>query len=141
MNNYDILAVREFRRFANTFIYPYTTQYLIEKISYYCEAEEINYEANPQPTIKFVSKIKPLNNSDYITSIHNILKEIFVSFFNEEEHVKLIRNRIYTQYNDAITSNLLYHALEQIQSGNPQYMGLIFNITILNDGSMSYVYL
>ena len=141
MNNYDILAVREFRRFVNNFIYPYTTGYFIERISYYCDAEMIKYEDKPQPTIKFVSKIKPQNNSDYTTTVHNILKEIFVSFFNEEEYIKLIRNKIYTEINDADTTHLLYHALSQIQAGNPQYMGLFFNITILNDGNMTYVYL
>jgi hypothetical protein len=141
MNNTDVLAVREFRRFVNNYIYPYTTQYFISKISYYCDTQEINFESAPQPTIKFVSKIKPNNNSDYITATHNILKEIFVSYFNEDDHVKLIRQKIHTEVNDENISNILYHALNQIQYGNSLYMGLLFNITILNDGNISYVYL
>lgn len=140
MNNTDILAVREFRRFINNHIYPYTVQYIIEKIKFYCEAEEINFVANPQPIIKFSSKIKANNNSDYTIAVHNILKEIYVSYFNEEEHIKLIRNKIHTEVNDNNIKALLFIALEQIQSANTEYLGLIFNITILgNDGI--YVYL
>ena len=140
MNNADIVAVREFRRFANTYIYPTTAQYFMEKIKYYCDIEQISYEPQPQITIKFISRIKPYNQSDYITILHNILKEIFVSFFNEEENIKLIRNKIYNNIQVTNSCNTLYYALTQIQSGNQEFLSLLFNITLLNNDNM-YLYL
>ena len=139
MNNTDITAVREFRRFANTYIYQDTFHLIIEKIKEYCQVDRISYDPLPQATIKFHSKIAPdASQTNYTTIIHSILKDVFIEYFNNPIVVGLARNKIHTEINNDELKKILRRALSEIQSGNPSYLGLLFNIVILNE---SYIYL
>lgn len=142
MNNTDINAVKEFRRFTNTYIYPDTACLLIDEISQCCDTIQIEYSATPQATIKFKSRLaENVNNTSvYTTTIHNVLKTIFVNHFNNPNVASLIRSKIHTEVNNEELKNILRLALQEIQYGNPRYLGLLFNITILNDYNC-YLYL
>ncbi len=142
MNNQDVLAIREFRRFANAHIYPNTVYIIMTLIKNQLNSNFIEFNPLPQPIIKFNDGNTKFvdNKSKYTEEIHLILKNIFIRFFQNPELVKTIRNKIYTEINDNNTKELLNLALGEIQSGNPQYIGLLFNITILKDFNI-YLYL
>ena len=139
MCNTEIFAVSEFRRFVNKHFYPFAIGYLAEHIRNYCEVDQISFESMPQPTIKFTSRIKPVNKSQYTIDLHNILKDIFISCFNDENYVKLIMAKIYTEEPNINQSEILYNTLEQIQQGNPTYLSLLFNITVLDNSVYLYL--
>ena len=141
MNNSDINTIKEFRRFINTYIYPETAYMIAARIGEECMTSEIIYESTPQATIKFRSKIKYDNNlSNYTQLIHTILKIIFIEYFNNVQISSLIKNKIHTEIQDENLKNSLRSSLLEIQNGNPLYLGLLFNITILNDQNV-YLYL
>lgn len=141
MNNLDVLAIQEFRRFANTHIYPTTTYMIMEEICNKCDGQLVQFEPLPQPLIKFVSGIEfDENISKYTELLHTILKRIFIDFYNNPEIIKFIRNKIYTEIENEETKKLLNIALMEIQIGNPRYLGLLFNVTILKNCN-TYVYL
>lgn len=142
MNNVEISAMAEFRRFINTYIYPETVSILIGNIQNVCYTDYISYELTPQSVIKFHSTITVNDNnlSVYTSCIHNNLKSIFVNHFTDPLVASLIRSRIHTEIQNEELKNTLRAVLQEIQNGNPKYIGLLFNITILND-RMSYLYL
>lgn len=140
MNNLDVLAIREFRRFANLYIYPETVYMLMTNIKRDFDSNQIHFEPTPQPIIKFDNNLfKDEYASVFIHKTHLILNTLFVEFFNNPQIVKMIRNKIYTEIHNADTKELLNTALNQIQSNDQQYTALLFNITIL--GENIYVYL
>ena len=140
-NNTYINAIKEFRRFANTYIYPNTASIIVGKICEHCNTSEILYESTPQSIIKFHSNINTNDNlSTYTHVIHDILKTIFIEYFNDDNISGLIKSRIHSDIHDQYLKVLLRTTLQEIQSGNPFYLGLLFKITILNDHK-SYLYL
>lgn len=142
MTNLDVLAIREFRRFINNYIYPEKNNLLIQSIAEKFLPTEISYESVPQAIIKFnehISMVKD-NNAIYTEMIHTNLKVIFVAFFNDPEIEKLIRNKIHlVAGGDLQLRNQLSLALLRIQFADIQYLSLLFNITILQD--KIYLYL
>lgn len=141
MNNLDCMAIREFRRFAVTHIYPETIQLIVPKIQEaFNTNNQIIFEPLPQSTIKFICGLeKGNNNALFLENIHMSLKVLFIDYFNNPFIIKTIRNKIYNNIFDNETKNLLNKALSEIQLGNPQYVCLLFNITILDKNV--YVYL
>lgn len=140
MNNLEVSAIREFRRFANTYIYPISAYIIMTDIQRDFNINTISYNPLPQPIIKFDSGIKKdMNTSLYTEKLHIILKGIFMNYFNNSEVVKLIRNKIFTDIVDNDQKQLLNLALSEIQLGNPQYVSLLFNITILDTNVYLYL--
>ena len=141
MSNVDINAVKEFRRFINKYIYPTTVGIIMNNINLCCDTDSISYEQEPQAIIKFHSTL-PNENSlqEFTFKIHDILKAIFIEYFNEAEIVSLIKREIHTQLNDEDLKNILRATLAEIQYGNPYYLGQLANITVLNDHNI-YLYL
>lgn len=141
MNNIHINAIKEFRIFANTYIYPQTAHVIVTSIDEYCRPVETSYEALPQATIKFRENNENIDNlTNYTHNIHDTLKRIFIEYYNNPEVASLVRNKIHTEINDESLKAILRNALAEIQYGNPMYLALLFNITILRDGN-SYLYL
>lgn len=140
MNSVEINAVKEFRRFVNTYIYPGTIGNIVENIVRECNTDSIHYQATPQATIKFHSNTVIDNLSSYTHFVHNVLNCIFVEYFADPFITSLIRNKIHTEIQDEELKNILRKTLQEIQCGNPCYLGLLFNITILNDNN-TYLYL
>lgn len=139
MNSVEVFAVSEFRRFINKHVYPITVGYFLEKINYYCETEQISFDTQPRPVIKFVSRFKPVDLAQYTTEANNIIREIFISYFNEESNIKLITNKIYTEESNIKQCEMLYEVLSQIRQANPVYLNLLFNVTVLNDSIYLYL--
>lgn len=140
MTNLECMAIREFRRFAVSHIYPDTINMIITDIQNAFKSDNIEFEQLPQPIIKFNCKSgKDANNSIFLGRVHLTLKTIFITYFNDQEIIKMIRNRIHNNIVDDETKQLLNLALSEIQLGNPQYVCLLFNITTL--GENVYVYL
>ena len=82
MNNLDILAVREFRRFVNQYIYPTSSFMIMEKIKISFNPNQIYYEQQPQSMIKFDTSI--ISNPLYTENIGVLLNGIFIDFFNNQ---------------------------------------------------------
>ena len=140
MNNTYIESIKEFRRFANTYIYPETVYTIIEYITDKCEPIQIIYNDSEPQLIKFKCNTKINNQAEYTIFIHGILKSIFMNYFNREDIAALVRNKIHTELQDEQLKWMLRSTLAEIQSGNIHYLALLFNITLLNDG-MIYLYL
>ena len=138
MNNVDINLMKEFRRFVNTYIYPKTAHVLFCNIKDVCDANMISYEQAPQAAIKFHSGVT--TQGDLTIFMYGILKNVFIDFYNRQDIVSLIRNQIHTEIQDEQLKVLLRSTLQEIQYGNPQYLGLLFNITCLADNFV-YLYL
>lgn len=136
MNNIDINLMKEFRRFTNTYIYPKTASVLMCSIKDVCDANMILYDQTPQSAIKFHTGVT--TQEDLTILMYNLLRNIFLHFYNNPEVLSFIRNQIHTQIQDEDLKTLLRSTLSEIQSGNPQYLGLLFNITCLTD---NYIYL
>ena len=140
MTSLEYIAIREFRRFAISNIYPDTVYMIMTEIQKEFSADQMKFDQFPQPTIKFNCEIeRDENNSIFIGKLHTVLKRIIIDYFNTPEIIKIIRNRIYTNVVNEDTKNLLNSCLTQIQLGNLQYVCLLFNITVL--GSTVYIYL
>lgn len=137
MNSVDINLVKEFRRFVNSYIYPKTASILFCNIKDICDANDIKYDQLPQATIKFHSGITN-NQGDLTVLMYGILRNVFIDFYNKPEIISFIRNQIHTEIQDENLKILLRSTLQEIQYGNPQYLGLLFNITCLAD---NYIYL
>lgn len=135
MNSADITAITEFRRFANTYIYPDTVCLLIESIRENFDATLIAYEATPQAVIKFTTP-----NIIPEALIKDILKLAFISHFNDITVSSLVRSRIHTDIQNEKLKNMLRLTNTEIQYGNPYYLGLLFNVTMLNNNTY-YIYL
>lgn len=141
MNNVYISEISEFRRFVNKYIYPTTINLLIDNITYSCDTIEIEYESLPRAIIKFRSNIASTNNSsNYMTAVHNILKNIFVEYFNNPEISGMIKNKIHTEIQNDDLKNSLRNALQEIQLGDQCYLGLLFNLVMLKEQTF-YVHL
>lgn len=144
MNNDQFLALKEFRRFVNSHIYPQLAPVFISPaIVEQFNIDKLEYQATPQAMIKFNYGLEDKNilaKSAMTMKAHIILKGIFVRFFNLPEVEKDIRHKIYISQESEETKQLLYLALSEIKSGNQQYLCLLFNITFLNDNSI-YLYL
>ena len=136
MNNTEINAVKEFRRFMNSNIYPSTIGIIIDNIKLCFDSNFASYETLPRPIIKFNSNLSQQDENDYRFKIYGILKNIFISYFNEAEVDKLIKNQIHLNINDESLKNTLRTTLVEIKSGNPYYLGLLCNITVLNDNNI-----
>ena len=140
MTSLEYIAIREFRRFAISNIYPDTVYMIMTEIQKEFSADQMKFDQFPQPTIKFNCEIeRDENNSIFIGKLHTVLKRIIIDYFNTPEIIKIIRNRIHTNVVNEDTKNLLNSCLTQIQLGNLQYVCLMFNITVL--GSTVYIYL
>lgn len=141
MSNREVIAIREFRRFACLYIYPENIYKVMVAINKECNTMDVSFNPLPQPVITFTSGIQcNTNSSDYTIMLHNILIRAFINFFNDPDIVKLIRNKIYTNITCEAEKEFINNALNEIQSGNPKYLGLLFNLTILKDNKV-YVYL
>jgi hypothetical protein len=141
MNNIHINSVKEFKIFANTYIYPETAHIIVASIDEYCKPNKIEYESLPQATIKFCENNKNIDNlSNYTCIIHDKLKRIFIEYYNNPAVVSLIKNKIHTEIQDENLKAILRSAVTEIQYGNPMYLAILFNITILRDGNI-YLYL
>lgn len=144
MTNDQFLALKEFRRFVNMYVYPqlapaFISPAIVERFN----IDKLEYQAQPQPIIKFnygLDDKEVLAKSAMTMKAHIILKEIFVQFFNLPQVEKDIRHKIYISSESEETKQLLYLALSEIKSGNQQYLSLLFNITFLNDYNI-YLYL
>lgn len=140
MTNLECMAIREFRRFVVSHIYPETIYMITTDIQNAFKSDIIDFGRLPQPMIRFNCKSgKDINNSTFIENIHLTLKTIFMTYFNDQENVKLIRNKIHNNITDDNVKQVLNATLSEIQLGNPQYICLLFNITVL--GENVYVYL
>lgn len=139
MNNTDVLAIQEFRRFVNQYIYLANINKLISDISSEFVTEDIHFDINPQHTVRFSIGNVTQNYSCNTLIIHNILKNIFSNFFSNSYIVKSIRQEIHNNISDDITKQLINQAVYAIQTENPQYMNLLFNIAQCNN--QVYVYL
>lgn len=141
MTNLEVVSIREFRRFACLHIYPENIHKVMLMINKNCNSNNVTFIPQPQPVISFTSGIQcQTNSSNYTIMLHNILINAFVAFFNDPGIVKLIRNKIYNNITCDAEKEFLNIALNEIQSGNPKYLGLLFNLTILKDNNV-YVYL
>lgn len=140
MDSRDVLAIREFRRFANMYVYPEIIGTITEKIKYYMSVDELTFTPTPQPVIKFHSNLQNNNQSQFTELLHSILKVIFINLLNEYHIIKIIRNKIHTEVFDNEMKDLLNYALSELQIGNVQFVSLLFNITILRDNNV-YLYL
>ena len=144
MNSIQVLALQEFRRFVNLHIYPeLAPTFIVPVINNNFNVEHMNYESQPQAMIKFdycLSDKDQMTSSGILAKSHDILKLIFVDFFNNPEVKKIIRNKIYMNIVNEETKQYLNMALSEIQSGNQQYLSLLFNITSLNC-NIIYLYL
>lgn len=136
MNNLDINSMKEFRRFANTYIYPKTAHVLMCNIKDVCDGNDILYSQLPQTTIKFHTDIT--TQGDLTVFLYGLLRGVFINFFNTPDIVSFIRNQIHSEIQDEELKKILRSSLQEIQHGNSQYLGLLFNITCLAD---NYVYL
>ena len=134
MSNLEVNAIREFRRFACTYIYQENIQKIISSINNNCNTNAL-YSPLPQPIIRFTNCVQ----LDTI-ALHNILIKVFIDFFNSEEITKIIRNKVYNNVTCDAEKEFINIALNEIQSGNQRYLGLLFNLTILKDNNV-YVYL
>lgn len=140
MNNLDVQAIREFRRFANLHIYPETIYMLMTNIKRDFDSNQIHFDPLPQPIIKFDTNLfKDEYASVFLHKIYLTLNTIFIEYFNNPQIVKMIRNKIYTEIDNSDMKELLNTALSQLQSNNQQYIALLFNTAIL--GENIYVYL
>lgn len=141
MTSAEVNAIRDFRRFINTYIYPETYNIIINEICFCLNPTCIGYEAQPQPLIKFDSTtIKNNgNNAVYIEQMHTALKRLFVEFFNSADIIKIIRSNIYKYIKSNEAKEMLNIALTQIQMGNPQYVSLLFNVTVVNNSIYLYL--
>lgn len=137
MNNLDILAVREFRRFVNQYIYPTSSFMIMEKIKISFNPNQIYYEQQPQSMIKFDTSI--ISNPLYTENIGVLLNGIFIDFFNNYDIIKLIRHKIYNEIMNEEVKQLLNKALYEIQLGNVKYLSLLFNVTILENNIYLYL--
>lgn len=137
MNNLDILAVREFRRFVNQYIYPTSSFMIMEKIKISFNPNQIYYEQQPQSMIKFDTSI--ISNPLYTENIGVLLNGIFIDFFNNYDIIKLIRHKIYNEIMNEEAKQLLNKALYEIQLGNVKYLSLLFNVTILENNIYLYL--
>lgn len=137
MNNLDILAVREFRRFVNQYIYPTSSFMIMEKIKISFNPNQIYYEQQPQSMIKFDTSI--ISNPLYTENIGVLLNGIFIDFFNNYDIIKLIRHKIYNEILNEEVKQLLNKALYEIQLGNVKYLSLLFNVTILENNIYLYL--
>lgn len=136
----EVLAISEFRRFANAYIYKDTLCNIMAQIQMKLGSDMIQYDPNPQSILKFnCSNIDDNNRSNFISDVHQELKKIFINFYNDPIMVKTIKSRIYSNVQDPNIQNILISALSEIRLGNPRYIGLLFNITILNN--LIYLYL
>ena len=135
MNSADITAITEFRRFANTYIYPDTVCLLLESIRENFDPTMISYENKPQAVIKFT-----IPNSIPDVLIKEFLKNIFISHFNDINVSSMVKSRIHTDVHDEKLKNLLRLTSTEIQYGNLYYLGLLFNVTMLNNNTY-YIYL
>lgn len=141
MNNLEIPAIREFRRFACLHIYPQNIQKIMLNNNKDFSATDVTFIPSPQLTIKFISKIPDgITPYQHTSTLHNALAEAFVQFFNDPDIVKEFRSKVYTIITSSEQKNLLNTALKEIQFNNPKYLGLLFNITILKDNNV-YIYL
>ena len=139
MTNLECMAIREFRRFAVSHIYPDTISMITDQIQQTFKSDIIEFGRLPQPMIRFNYHNKETNNSVFIENVHLTLKTIFMTHFNDPEVIKLIRNRIHNNITDDNVKQVLNSTLSEIQLGNLQYICLLFNITVL--GENVYVYL
>ena len=136
MNNVDINQIKEFRRFVNTYIYPKTAHILVCDIKDVCDADTITYEYLPQSTVKFHTNIT--TQEDLTILLYGIIKTVFTAFYNKPDVISFIKSQIHTQVIDENLKASLRSTFQEIQYGNPQYLGLLFNITCLAD---NYIYL
>ena len=141
MTNREINTIKEFRRFATTYIYNNTSHLLINSISEAFCTCDVSFEPVPQQLIQFTdnTNMGKINKSEYTEKIHTILKQIFINYFNNEEVISIIKNKLFVYVQDTEMKKILLDALLEIQCGNPQYLGLLFNITILDQ--VIYLYL
>ena len=137
MNNLDILAVREFRRFINQYIYPTSSFMIMEKIKISFNPNQIYYEQQPQSMIKFDTSI--ISNPLYTENIGVLLNGIFIDFFNNYDIIKLIRHKIYNEIMNEEVKQLLNKALYEILLGNFKYLSHLFNVTILENNIYLYL--
>lgn len=141
MTNREVNEIKEFRRFATTYIYPCTINILIGNISNSFDSNGIMFSSSPQQIIKLAINESPLNinKQEYIEKIHTILKDVFVKYFNDPYVSSIVKNRIHVNIQDGDMKKILMSAMLEIQLGNPRYISLLFNITLLNN--VFYIYL
>ena len=84
--------------------------------------------------IKFHTDINTQNDLTFI--IYGILKNTFIKFFNDPSVTSLIKNKIHTEIQDEVLKASLRNTFQEIQHGNPQYLGLLFNVIHTNDNYM-----
>lgn len=134
MSNLEVVAIREFRRFACSYIYPENIQKIMLNINTNCKSNDVTFIPLPQPAIRFTSDVES------IITIHKVLIDSFIDFFNDQEIVKLIRNKVYNNIVCDAEKEFINIALQEIQSRNMRYVALLFNVTFPNDNNV-YVYL
>lgn len=134
MSSLEVVAIREFRRFACSYIYPDYIQKIMMSISINCKSNDVTFIPLPQPTIRFTGNIES------VITIHKILIDSFIDFFNDQETVKLIRNKVYNNITCDAEKEFINIALQEIQSRNMRYVALLFNVTFPSDNNV-YIYL
>jgi hypothetical protein len=147
MTNSDLVAIREFRRFANTYLYQdeEIKYFLLNGISNKFRTDNINFITEPQLIITFDNRNK-LCASDVLYAVAHasnvdiLLPNLFYELFNDPKTIRLIRNKIYNNINDEYTKQILHNALYQIQIGNQEYIRLLYNVT-LPKNTLVYLYL
>lgn len=134
-------AIKEFRRFINNSIYPVTAGIIINNIKMCCDCDDISYTQEPQATIEFHSNLPNEENLQvYTFKIHDILRHIFIEYFNEAEIASTIKSQIHLQIFNEELKNDLRNTLVEIQHGNPYYLALLINVVVLHNHNV-YVYL
>ena len=141
MSNVDTNSIKEFRRLINNSIYPVTAGIIINNIKMCCDCDDISYSQEPQSLIEFHSNLPNEENLQvYTFKIHDILRNIFIEYFNEAQVASTIKSQIHLQINDEELKNNLRNVLVEIQRGNPYYLALLVNVVVLHNHNV-YVYL
>lgn len=142
MTNMDVMSIRDFRRFANGYIYHENIDKLIYSIKerFGLADGDISFDSiSDFIKFKYNDKIFELNenNESKIIKVHSILNGVFINFFNDNDISKEFNKKIIGLPD--VNQQLLSTALFNIQIANMQFVSVLFNITLLND--CIYVYL
>lgn len=136
---FNIIPIQDFRRFVVLNIYPeLISLFVIPQIVEAFNCDIIEYDGVQSIKFNYNSNINL--DANVRQDIHNKTKDIFINFFNNQEVIKYMRNKVYTGNIDVNMKENLKLVLDHIQMKDQQYISLLFNITFLKD-NMIYLYL
>ena len=139
MISQDVMDIQEFRRFISQNIYPEAFGTLIDSISIYFQTNDVSFESQSKPLIKFKMDHSKYNQSELTDMIHKGFYTIFMRYFNDKNIVKMCRNKAYEGGLSIDYRCKIADTLTKIQLGDCNIISLLYNITILNN--VVYLYL